>query len=117
MPVYGPDLGITGTYELGGVLVPTENFVLQYQRATLTGATGNLSLQGTGEVYITDFGAYAERIVGAPRVGTFVVPDGYVHDLFTNLNLAGTNNAQIRGSGELVMTDDFASRRNINLTG
>lgn len=114
MPIFGPDLGITGTYELGGVRVPTENFVLQYQRATLS---GNLSVEGTGEVYITDFTAYQERIVGFPRVGTWVVPDGYAEDILINLNVTGVNNAQIRGSGEVYITDDFTTRRNINLVG
>jgi len=58
-------------------------------------------------------------ILGQPRTlpVSASIPTGWVADIVGTINLTGSINLSIVGTGELVMTDDMAMRANLILAG
>lgn len=105
-------------YDVSGTTVADAQFLLQYQHLRVS-STGRFTAAGTGEIYVSDFGAYdTSPIVGQPKVGSFTLPENYVYYLFTELRLAYWSRATLQGfNSDLVISDDFKTRQRIVLQG
>lgn len=99
--------------------LPTDGFRLQYQHLYLT-STERMTLQGTAEVYISDFAARTPvpLTLGSPKYSTvsFIVPDGYFYSVQPRLALNKDNRATLVGSADLILSDDFGTRSRIVLS-
>lgn len=105
------------SYDLGTSTIATEQFLLQYQHLKLSGSR-RLAMEGTAEIVLNGFGTSNAAIVGSPKgASSFIVPDNYLYDLMYRLTLPNSVRADLRGSADLVITDDFSSRSRIVLAG
>lgn len=111
-----PDGG--SPYDVGAATIPTESFLLQYDHLKLSGSE-RLTLQGTAEVFLSDFGTNTPVIVGSPKAPTlsFQIPDGYFFDVIGRLTLSQRTRATLTGTADLILTDDLARRSRLVLAG
>lgn len=105
-------------YNPGNTSITTERFLLQYSHLKLS-STNRLTLAGTAEVMLSDFGGYTENYVGTPKRTNIsqVVRDGYTFEAYREFALLDGGRLDLRGTGDFWLTDDFASRPRIELTG
>lgn len=97
------------------VTVPTDGYVLQYKRLTLT-STNRLTLSGTAEVFLDDFDAFTEawqtqsngqQIIGTsyiPTVDLLLQPDSFVIQ-YKRLTLDKTRRLTTQGTSDFILTD------------
>jgi hypothetical protein len=105
-------------YDVGTITLSTEQFMEQYEHLKLSGSE-RLTMAGTAELFLSDFGNTAVLILGVPKTPTlsFTVPTDYVLDQLYRLSLINAMRATLQGTADLVLTDDFGARSRIVLTG
>lgn len=89
--------------------------VLQYVQITLTGSD-RMTLAGTQETLVSDFGATAPIYAGWPKRGSFTVKDNYAYDLVGELSLWNADRVSLLGSADLILSDDFRQRNRLILS-
>lgn len=105
--------------DVSGISVATEEYLEQWRTLKVTG-TAQLAIAGTGAVWVTDGATTTVEtapVVGSPKGGSFIILDGWFLDLLFTLNLAGESKVDLRGSADLILSDDFGTRSSIVLAG
>lgn len=107
-----------GDKDVGNISLSNTQYLLQYERITLTG-TERLGLAGSTRAIVTDLHSKDDVIVGTPRTPSlsFKIPDGYVASIQARLALDKSIRATIQGLGQLIVFDDFGTRSRIVLAG
>lgn len=103
-------------YDMSTISLATEDFLLHYQHMKISG-TNRLSLAGTSEAYISDFGNNSVIYAGVPKGGSFTVLDNFVYDLIKRLTLQNQDRATLKGSADMILSGDFETRQRIVLAG
>lgn len=109
--------GLVGSGDIGTLSMLTGQFLFQYRRLTLSG-TNRLSMAGTAELVISDFGMYGDLYVGAPKDNvSYRVRNDTFFDVWYRLRLSNQQRVTLDGTADLIITDDFASRARLVLSG
>jgi hypothetical protein len=117
MPLFQPWESVPPGLDPGTRSIEDEHFLLQHDHLKLVGIE-RLSLAGTGQLFLSAFGSQPVY-AGNPKIPSvsFTVPDGWMLDVITRLDLRLTTRVTLLGSADLYVTDDFATRSRIVLAG
>lgn len=97
----------------------TDGTLLAINRVTVA-SSSTLTLPRQTRCTITDNTAGVDHVVsGVPRqpFTNQLVPSGYDLDVVGSLTLPGTLRMSVLGTGQLIVSDDFAARSRIVLSG
>lgn len=102
----------TAWFEMRAMLAPTPD------RLTLSG-TNRLPIAGTSQVLLQGIRNANINYVGSPKtpVVPFTIRDGYYLDVLFRLSLLLGMRATLEGGADLIMSDDFGTRKRIILAG
>jgi hypothetical protein len=107
------------SYDLGSISIKDGQFLLQYQRMTLTGLE-RVALSGSSQVVLSDFSSHTATYLGSPRrlVDRMVtLPDGNYLSLLQRLTLVRGARFCVQGDATLSLSDDEGTRSRIVLAG
>jgi hypothetical protein len=110
---------LIGSTNPGTMTLANSQYSLHYSRLTLSGA-GRLSSANASRSIVTDLGSPCTLpVLGTPKcpAGSFRVPTDYQVDMLRRLTLTGPNRANLEGTSDLIVTDDFGTRSRIVLAG
>lgn len=117
---------VPGATDVGTATVPTGGFLLQYKRLTLSGVE-RLTLAGTAEVFIDDFGGAdftsdgtlpVGTLPGNTDIGTTVLNNGSYLLQYLRMTLSNAERCTLVGNAEIFLDDfDAYTEAAMNLGG
>lgn len=115
---FAPPPASPTAYDPGTVSIVNDQFLLQDRHLYLS-SSNRLTLAGTAEVLLSDFGNCATVILGSPKTPSlsFIVPTEYFLEQLFRLALSGQMRASLQGTADLILNDDFKTRSRIVLAG